>query len=167
VNITREFYTLNLPFVKLGATSKLGAIPSNKVSFLPPLPSGNMVFLKNTHLRVGFNLDAGAGLSFLGAYQQNPNFSYVNAYDAGRMMQQSYYGNEDGSFWAQTPWRYNPVQAGSWQTSLGNWTYLSKVGAAAWRAGYVSTCCLTLSFTGWHAAACMPLVATCRYCLPD
>jgi hypothetical protein len=29
-------------------------------------------------------------------------------------VQQSYYGMEDGSFWAKQPWRYNPVQGGDY-----------------------------------------------------
>lgn len=30
-------------------------------------------------------------------------------------MQQSYYGDKDGSDWNGKPWRYNPVQGGSWK----------------------------------------------------
>jgi hypothetical protein len=30
-------------------------------------------------------------------------------------VQQSYYGDEDGSDWNGKPWRYNPVQGGSWK----------------------------------------------------
>lgn len=39
----------------------------------------------------------------------------LNAYDSGRFIQQSYYGDEDGSSWNDRPWRWNPVMGGSWQ----------------------------------------------------
>jgi hypothetical protein len=39
----------------------------------------------------------------------------LNSYDAGRHLQQSYYGCDDGTCWYNRPWRYNPVQGGSWQ----------------------------------------------------
>lgn len=39
-------------------------------------------------------------------------------YDCGRFIQQSYYGCEDGSDWPPgRPWRWNPVQCGSWQNA--------------------------------------------------
>jgi hypothetical protein len=39
----------------------------------------------------------------------------LNAFDCGRFVQQSYYGADDGSDWNGKPWRWNPVQGGSWQ----------------------------------------------------
>jgi hypothetical protein len=39
----------------------------------------------------------------------------LNSFDHGRFVQQSYYGDPDGSKWNQTPWRYNPVQGGDWK----------------------------------------------------
>jgi hypothetical protein len=39
----------------------------------------------------------------------------LNHYDHGRLVQQSYYGDEDGSKWVEQPWRYNPVQGGDYQ----------------------------------------------------
>lgn len=38
-------------------------------------------------------------------------------YDCGRFIQQSYYGCDDGSDWCGRPWRWNPVQGGSWQNA--------------------------------------------------
>ncbi|KAI8470613.1 MAG: hypothetical protein J3K34DRAFT_419758 [Monoraphidium minutum] len=43
------------------------------------------------------------------------NKNLINVWDCGRLMQQSYYGCDDASCWAARPWRWNPVQCGSWQ----------------------------------------------------
>jgi len=39
----------------------------------------------------------------------------LNHHDEGRFIQQSYYGDPDGSLWAKKPWVYNPVQGGSYR----------------------------------------------------
>jgi hypothetical protein len=41
------------------------------------------------------------------------------------MLQQSYYGDADGSSWNGQPWCYNPVQGGSWQTSYDSSFYVT------------------------------------------
>jgi hypothetical protein len=43
------------------------------------------------------------------------NRSVVNSFDRGRLVQQSWYGDEDGSNWNGQPWRRNPVQGGDWR----------------------------------------------------
>eukprot|EP00775_Hariotina_reticulata_P008538 gene8538-8720_t len=42
----------------------------------------------------------------------------INTWDAGRLIQQSYYGCRDSSCWHTQPWMWNPVQGGSWQNRL-------------------------------------------------
>lgn len=71
------------------------------------------VHLENDHLRIGINLGAGGSIGWLSAAGSDVNV--LNTYDEGRYVQQSYYGDEDGSDWNGIPWRYNPVQGGSWK----------------------------------------------------
>jgi hypothetical protein len=73
------------------------------------------LYLDNDHVRLGVNLNAGACIGWLSASGSSDNL--LNAYDVGRYMQQSYYGDEDGSDWNGKPWRYNPVQGGSWENA--------------------------------------------------
>ena len=42
------------------------------------------------------------------------SISAQHTYDPGRYVQQSYYGDPDGSDWNGKPWRFNPVQGGDW-----------------------------------------------------
>jgi hypothetical protein len=70
-------------------------------------------YLDNGQIRLGVNLDAGACIGWFS--QSGSKENVLNAYDVGRYVQQSYYGDEDGSDWNGKPWRYNPVQGGSWR----------------------------------------------------
>lgn len=69
--------------------------------------------LDNGQIRLGVNLGAGACIGWLSSSGSQDN--QLNVYDVGRYVQQSYYGDEDGSDWNGKPWRYNPVQGGSWK----------------------------------------------------
>lgn len=71
------------------------------------------VYLDNGHVRLGINLTAGACIGWFSHSHSSDNL--LNAYDVGRYVQQSYYGDPDGSDWNGKPWRYNPVQGGSWR----------------------------------------------------
>ena len=70
-------------------------------------------YLDNGNVRVGVNMDAGGCMGWFSHSHSSENL--LNAYDHGRYVQQSYYGDEDGSVWNGKPWRYNPVQGGSWK----------------------------------------------------
>lgn len=72
-------------------------------------------YLDNGQIRIGVNLRAGACIGWFSESGSQDNL--LNAYDVGRYLQQSYYGDEDGSQWNGKPWRYNPVQGGSWQNT--------------------------------------------------
>lgn len=69
-----------------------------------------------TGLRVGIDSAHGGAISHLSMSRGLPhdllNANLVNTFDAGRMLQQSWYGCTDGSCWLDRPWRWNPVQAG-------------------------------------------------------
>lgn len=71
------------------------------------------VYIDNGQIRLGVNKTAGACIGFLATGEDKP--SVLNSYDRGRFVQQSYYGDSDGSTWDKTPWRYNPVQGGHWK----------------------------------------------------
>jgi len=71
------------------------------------------VYLENKEIRVGLLRSHGGAIGFFSASDSQRNL--LNHYDHGRLIQQSYYGDEDGSKWADKPWRYNPVQAGDYQ----------------------------------------------------
>jgi hypothetical protein len=70
-------------------------------------------YLDNGKVRLGVNLSAGACVGWFSHSHSSDNL--LNAYDVGRYLQQSYYGDKDGSDWNGKPWRYNPVQGGSWK----------------------------------------------------
>lgn len=71
------------------------------------------IYLDNGHLRLGMNMDAGGSIGWLSPSRSTDNV--LNAFDHGRYIQQSFYGDKDGSDWNGKPWCYNPVQGGSWK----------------------------------------------------
>jgi hypothetical protein len=72
--------------------------PAGPVPQPPNTPPKQMVYLDNGVLRVGFDLNMGAALSFLATH---PAFdtNLINNWDTGRLVQQSYYGSRDNSSW--------------------------------------------------------------------
>ena len=71
------------------------------------------VYLDNGTIRIGVDRSRGAAIGFFALSKDKRNL--LNHYDEGRFIQQSYYGDSDGSMWAKKPWRYNPVQGGSYK----------------------------------------------------
>ncbi len=71
------------------------------------------VYIQNAELRVGFLRSHGGAMGHLS--MRNSDFNALNHYDHGRLVQQSYYGDADGSRWGDRPWRYNPVQGGDYK----------------------------------------------------
>jgi hypothetical protein len=69
-------------------------------------------YLDNGVVRIGIDRSRGACIGFFGESEAKRNL--LNHFDEGRFIQQSVYGAEDGSLWNKRPWRYNPVQGGSW-----------------------------------------------------
>ena len=80
---------------------------------LPPERATNdFVFIDNGELRLGVKKSSGAGIAYLALSATGENV--INHWDRGRLVQQSYYGAEDGSLWNKKPWRWTPVQGGDW-----------------------------------------------------
>ncbi len=71
------------------------------------------IYLDNGKVRLGINMDAGGSIGWFSRSRTQDNL--LNAFDHGRYVQQSFYGDPDGSDWNGKPWRYNPVQGGSWK----------------------------------------------------
>jgi hypothetical protein len=69
--------------------------------------------LDNGTLRIGVDRSRGAAIGYFALSKDQRNL--LNHHDEGRFIQQSYYGDRDGSMWASKPWRYNPVQGGSYK----------------------------------------------------
>lgn len=78
-----------------------------------PPSSLDWVYLENDELRVGLLRSHGGAIGYLSPRGSERNL--LNHYDHGRLVQQSYYGDEDGSRWGEQNWRYNPVQGGDYQ----------------------------------------------------
>jgi hypothetical protein len=70
-------------------------------------------FIDNGVLRLGVKQSSGSGIAWFSLSGVNQT-NIINHWDRGRLIQQSYYGNKDGSFWDKQPWRWNPVQGGHW-----------------------------------------------------
>ncbi len=74
-------------------------------------------YLESPALKVGIDVIRGGVVGHISSKNMPPEFrgkSLINAYDCGRMLQQSYYGCDDGSCWFKQPWRWNP----------GGWSFL-------------------------------------------
>ncbi|RLS39470.1 MAG: hypothetical protein DWH78_04975 [Planctomycetota bacterium] len=78
-----------------------------------PSDDSDIVWLKNSRLKVGLKKSSGGAIAWIGPADSDRNL--INSYDRGRLVQQSWYGAEDGSLWNKQPWRWNPVQGGDWK----------------------------------------------------
>lgn len=70
-------------------------------------------FLDNGSIRLGVNRSEGAAVGWFSESRGSENF--LNYYDQGRYLQQSWYGDSDGSDWNGKPWVWNPVQGGGYR----------------------------------------------------
>ena len=91
----------------------LCAIPLNTTGSAPAGSGDDWVFLDNGQVRLGVKQSSGAGIGWFSAGRSERNL--INSWDRGRLIQQSYYGQIDGSLWDKKPWRWNPVQGGDWR----------------------------------------------------
>jgi len=70
-------------------------------------------FLDNGEIRIGVKKSSGGCIGYFSLSGTNENI--LNHFDQGRFLQQSYYGNRDGTFWGKQAWRWNPVQGGDYK----------------------------------------------------
>lgn len=76
-------------------------------------PGESWVYLDNGTIRIGVDKSRGAAIGYFALSKDQRNL--LNHNDEGRFIQQSYYGDADGSMWAKKQWTYNPVQGGSYK----------------------------------------------------
>lgn len=99
------------------------------------------VYLDDGVVKLGINEGAGAAIGWFSASGSERNL--LNMFDVGRYVQQSYYGDLDGTDWNGKPWTYNPVQGGSWkneasvllQSSNKAGVYYAKTRPRHWASG--------------------------------
>lgn len=70
-------------------------------------------FIDNGQIRVGVKRASGAAIGWMS--RSGSDMNLVNHFDRGRLIQQSYYGDADGSLWDKKPWNWNPVQGGHYK----------------------------------------------------
>lgn len=74
-----------------------------------------MIYLSSkAGIKIGIDQDKGGALAYFSDPKILNGENLINSWDHGREIQQSYYGDNDGSSWNGKPWSWNPVQAGSW-----------------------------------------------------
>jgi len=73
-------------------------------------PASQWAFLDNGQVRIGVLEKSGAAIGWFSVSGSARNL--INHWDCGRMVQQSYYGQSDGSTWWKNSWTWNPVQGG-------------------------------------------------------
>lgn len=71
------------------------------------------MFIDNGQIRLGVDMESGGSIFYFSESKKERNL--LNHHDRGRFVQQSYYGDEDGSMWAGKNWRWNPVQGGDYK----------------------------------------------------
>lgn len=77
------------------------------------METNDWAFLDNGQIRIGVKKTSGACIGWFSQSESNRNL--LNHHDQGRFVQQSFYGDEDGTLWNKQPWRWNPVQGGDWK----------------------------------------------------
>lgn len=78
-----------------------------------PKQEKDWVYLDNGTIRVGVDKSRGSAIGYFALAHDKRNL--LNHHDEGRFIQQSYYGDPDGSKWGKKDWVYNPVQGGSYK----------------------------------------------------
>lgn len=96
-------------FTRLALASLLLAAPLSA----EPKDGKDWAYLDNGTIRIGVDKSRGSAIGYLALSKDNRNL--LNHSDEGRFIQQSYYGDPDGSKWAKKDWVYNPVQGGSYK----------------------------------------------------
>ena len=84
-----------------------------KLEIWPEDGMENASYISNGKVQIGVDLERGGAIFHFSEAGIKRNL--LNHNDEGRFVQQSYYGDADGSKWNGTPWNWNPVQGGSWQ----------------------------------------------------
>ena len=87
----------------------------------PEAGKEDAVYITNGKIQIGVDLERGGAIFHFSTAEDKRNL--LNHNDEGRFVQQSYYGDSDGSKWNGAAWRWNPVQGGSWQGKKARVSY--------------------------------------------
>lgn len=91
----------------------LGLVLVSLPALAATLDTNDWAFLDNGQIRIGVKKTSGACIGWLS--QSDSKRNVLNYHDQGRFVQQSFYGDADGTLWNKQPWRWNPVQGGDWK----------------------------------------------------
>ena len=67
-------------------------------------------YIDNGKVRLGVDMQRGGSIFYFALSNERRNL--LNHRDEGRFIQQSYYGESDGTMWGNNPWTWNPIQGG-------------------------------------------------------
>jgi hypothetical protein len=98
------------------------------------------LYLENKAFKIGIDNNRGGTIFYISKNGQT--FNFLDDFDMGRCLQQSYYGREDGSFWNKRKWCWNPVQAGSWTGKSSKLIYTTI------NNNYMTSCCIPRNWGG-------------------
>jgi hypothetical protein len=93
------------------------------------VPEWGEVQLRNDVLKVKVGRNAGGAITYIS--RANSNESVISRRDTGRLVQQSFYGNADGTEWVGKSWVWNPVQGGSVDNAPGVLLQMRNVSASS------------------------------------
>lgn len=68
------------------------------------------MYIDNGKVRLGVDMQRGGSVFYFALSKNKTNL--LNHFDEGRFVQQSYYGEPDGSNWCGNNWSWNPIQGG-------------------------------------------------------
>jgi hypothetical protein len=100
-------------FARLTAMAVLAAFSGTLLAAEPPPSSTDWQFLQNADIRLGVKLTSGGAIGWASLAGSDRNL--IDHFDRGRLLQQSWYGDPDGSRWGDKPWVWNPVQGGDYR----------------------------------------------------
>lgn len=104
-------------------------------------------YINNGVIQLGVDMSRGGAIFHFS--EVNTKRNLLNHVDEGRFVQQSYYGESDGSDWNGTPWVWNPIQGGGSRGQKAPVTY-SKIEPTAleiystpvlWASGVLESNC--------------------------
>jgi hypothetical protein len=110
---SREFWALSVLSLWMFAVFANCQRCASQSPLEPPPQAAEWEFIDNGKIKVGIKRSSGAAIGWMSLSGSDQNL--VNHFDRGRLIQQSYYGNSDGSRWDKQAWHWNPVQGGHYE----------------------------------------------------
>ncbi|MEG1700863.1 MAG: hypothetical protein RRY33_06800 [Alistipes sp.] len=90
--------------------NQVNPTPPEPAEIWPEVGMEEATYINNGTIQLGVDMQRGGAVFHFS--EVNTKHNVLNHCDAGRFVQQSYYGESDGSVWNGTPWVWNPIQAG-------------------------------------------------------